>query len=211
MIDDRTAYGQGLADEFTKAVKAAGGNVVDRQFTTDKATDFSAILTGMKAKKPDVVFYGGMDAVAGPMLRQMKQLGISAKFMGGDGVCTTSLPRLAAGAMADDQVICAEAGGVDEAGKPALEKFRSDFKKRFNAEVQVTSPYAYDAVKVMVAAMVKAGSADPKVYLPVLAKTDGFEGVTGVISFDEKGDLKDGALTIYTFRGGQRTQIAVTR
>lgn len=99
----------------------------------------------------------------------------------------------------------------DEAGKPALEKFRSDFKKRFNAEVQVTSPYAYDAVKVMVAAMVKAGSADPKVYLPVLAKTDGYEGVTGVISFDEKGDLKDGALTIYTFRGGQRTQIAVTR
>ncbi|HNU12387.1 MAG TPA: branched-chain amino acid ABC transporter substrate-binding protein [Rubrivivax sp.] len=211
VIDDRTAYGQGLADEFTKAVKAAGGNVVDRQFTTDKATDFSAILTGMKAKKPDVVFYGGMDAVAGPMLRQMKQLGISAKFMGGDGVCTTSLPRLAAGAMADDQVICAEAGGVDEAGKPALEKFRSDFKKRFNAEVQVTSPYAYDAVKVMVAAMVKAGSADPKVYLPVLARTDGYEGVTGVISFDEKGDLKDGALTIYTFRGGQRTQIAVTR
>ena len=101
VIDDRTAYGQGVAEEFAKAVKAAGGTIADTQFTTDKATDFTAILTALKAKKPDVVFYGGMDAVAGPMIRQMKQLGINAKFMGGDGICTGELPKLAAGAMAD--------------------------------------------------------------------------------------------------------------
>ena len=113
VIDDRTAYGQGVAEEFDKAVKASGGAIVDQQFTTDKATDFTAILTAIKAKKPDIVFYGGMDAVAGPMIRQMKQLGINAKFMGGDGICTGELPKLAGGAMADSQVVCAEAGGVE--------------------------------------------------------------------------------------------------
>ncbi len=115
VIDDRTAYGQGVADEFEKGVKGKGGTIVGREFTNDKATDFTAILTSLKGKNPDVVFFGGMDAVAGPMLRQMKQLGINAKFMGGDGICTGELPKLAAGTMADGQIVCAEAGGVEGA------------------------------------------------------------------------------------------------
>jgi branched-chain amino acid transport system substrate-binding protein len=211
VVDDRTAYGQGVAEEFTKAAKAAGGKVVDTQFTTDKATDFTAILTAIKSKKPDVVFFGGMDAVAGPMLRQMKQLGINAKFMGGDGICSGELPKLAAGAMADGQVVCAEAGGVDGNQKPALDKFKADFKKKFNADVQIYAPYVYDATMVMVDAMVKAGSADPAKYLPVLAKTNGYKGVTGTISFDEKGDIKNGALTLFTYKADKREQIAVVR
>jgi branched-chain amino acid transport system substrate-binding protein len=210
-IDDRTAYGQGVAEEFSKAVKASGGAIADSQFTTDKATDFTAILTAVKAKKPDIVFYGGMDAVAGPMLRQMKQLGINAKFMGGDGICSGELPKLSGGAMADGQVVCAEAGGVEGAQKVGMDKFRVDFKKKFNADVQIYAPYVYDAVNVMVAAMVKAGSADPKVYLPVLAKTADYKGVTGNISFDEKGDVKNGALTLYTYKGDKREQMAVVR
>ena len=211
VIDDRTAYGQGVAEEFTKAVKAAGGSIADAQFTNDKATDFTAILTAVKSKKPDIIFYGGMDAVAGPMLRQMKQLGIDAKLVGGDGICTGELPKLSAGAMADGQVVCAEAGGVEGAQKAGMEKFRTDFKKKFGIEVQLYAPYVYDAVNVMVAAMVKAGSADPKVYLPVLAKTDGYKGVTGTIGFDSKGDIKNGALTLYTYKGDKREQIAVVR
>ena len=210
-IDDRTAYGQGVAEEFAKAVKASGGSIQDTQFTTDKATDFTAILTAVKAKKPDVIFYGGMDAVAGPMIRQMKQLGINAKFMGGDGICTGELPKLAGGAMADGQVVCAEAGGVEGAQKVGMEKFRADFKKKFGTDVQIYAPYVYDAVNVMVAAMVKAGSADPKKYLPVLAKTSGYKGVTGTIAFDEKGDIKNGALTLYTYKGDKREQMAVVR
>jgi branched-chain amino acid transport system substrate-binding protein len=210
-IDDRTAYGQGVAEEFAKAVKASGGKIVDQQFTTDKATDFTAILTALKGKNPDVVFYGGMDAVAGPMLRQMKQLGINAKFMGGDGICTGELPKLAAGGIGDGQVVCAEAGGVEGAQKVGMDKFREDFKKKFNADVQIYAPYVYDAVNVMVAAMVKAGSAEPAKYLPVLAKTEGHKGVTGVISFDNKGDVKNGALTLYTYKGDKREQVAVVR
>ena len=211
VIDDRTAYGQGVADEFEKGVKGAGGKIVGREFTNDKATDFTAILTSLKAKKPDVVFFGGMDAVAGPMLRQMKQLGIEAKFVGGDGICSGELPKLAAGTMADGQVVCAEAGGVEGAAKKSMDDFYAAFKKKYNTDVQVYAPYVYDAVNVMVAAMVKAGSAEPAKYLPVLAKTDGYKGVTGTIGFDSKGDIKNGALTLYTYKGGKRDQIAVVR
>ena len=211
VIDDRTAYGQGVADEFEKAVAAAGGKIVGREFTNDKATDFNAILTTLKGKKPDVVFFGGMDAVAGPMLKQMKQLGIKAKFMGGDGICSSELPKLAGDGMGDEQVFCAEAGGVEGDQLPVMEKFRADFKAKFGTEVQVYAPYVYDAVKVMAAAMVTANSADPKVYLPALAATNGYKGVTGTVSFDEKGDIKNGALTQMTYKGGARTTLAVIR
>ncbi|RQO62574.1 branched chain amino acid ABC transporter substrate-binding protein [Paucibacter sp. KBW04] len=211
VIDDRTAYGQGVADEFEKGVKGAGGKIIGREFTNDKATDFSAILTSLKAKKPDIIFFGGMDAVAGPIIRQMKQLGLNAKLIGGDGICTAELPKLAAGTMGDGQVFCAEAGGVDASQKQAMEDFRARFKANTKLEVQVYAPYSYDAVGVLVAAMVKAGSAEPARYLPVLAKTEGYKGVTGTISFDAKGDIKNGALTLYTYKAGAREQLAVVR
>ena len=211
VIDDRTAYGQGVADEFEKAVKAAGGTIVGREFTNDKATDFMPILTTLKGKKPDVVFFGGMDAVAGPMLKQMKSLGVSAKFMGGDGICTGELSKLAGDAMADGQVVCAEAGGVEGAQKKAMDDFGVRYKKRFNDDVKLYAPYVYDAVNLMVDAMVTAKSSDPAKYLPVLAKTTGYKGVTGTISFDDKGDVKNGALTLYTYKGGKRDMLSVVR
>ncbi|MBL8344655.1 MAG: branched-chain amino acid ABC transporter substrate-binding protein [Rubrivivax sp.] len=211
VIDDRTAYGMGVAEEFEKGVKAAGGKTIPRVFTTDKATDFTAILTSLKGKKPDVVFFGGMDAVAGPMLRQMKQLGIQAKFVGGDGICSSELPKLAQDGMGDGQVVCAEAGGVEGEAKKSMDDFRAKFKAKYNADVQVYAPYVYDSVMVMADAMVRAKSSDPKVYLPVLAKTAGYKGVTGTIAFDNKGDIKNGALTLFTYKGGKRDQIAVVR
>jgi len=211
VIDDRTAYGQGVAEEFEKAVKAAGGNLVGHEFTTDKATDFMSILTTIKGKKPDIVFFGGMDAVGGPMLKQMKSLGLNAKFMGGDGICTTELVKLAGDAMADGQVVCAEAGGVDGALKKGMDDFGMKYKKRFNDDVKLYAPYVYDAVTVMVDAMQRAKSSDPAKYLPELAKTSGYKGVTGNISFDSKGDIKNGALTLYTYKAGKRDQLAVVR
>jgi len=210
IIDDRTAYGQGVADEFEKAVKAAGGKLSGREFTNDKATDFAAILTKLKGSKPDVVFFGGMDAVAGPMLRQMKQLGIKAKFLGGDGICTAELAKLAGEAMGDEQVVCAEAGGVTAKQEKGLEDFKARFKQKYNAEVQIYAPYVYDATMVMAAAMQKANSADPAKYLPELAKI-GMTGVTGTIAFDAKGDIKDGTLTLFTYKKGQKEKIAVVR
>jgi len=210
IIDDRTAYGQGVADEFEKAVKAAGGKLAGREFTNDKATDFAAILTKLKGSKPDVVFFGGMDAVAGPMLRQMKQLGIKAKFLGGDGICTAELAKLAGDAMGDEQVVCAEAGGVTAKQEKGLEDFKARFKQKYNAEVQIYAPYVYDATMVMASAMQKANSADPAKYLPELAKIS-MTGVTGTIAFDAKGDIKDGTLTLFTYKKGQKEKIAVVR
>lgn len=210
VIDDRTAYGQGVADEFEKAVTAAGGVIVGREFTNDKATDFNAILTTLKARKPDVIFFGGMDAVAGPMLRQMKQLGINAKFMGGDGICSAQLSVLAEGSMADDQVYCAKAGGINPEDVAGMEKFQADFKAKFGMDVQLYAPYVYDALNAMVQAMKEANSTDPAVYLPAL-KAINYKGVTGPIAFDEKGDIKNGALTLITYRGGERHELAVIR
>jgi branched-chain amino acid transport system substrate-binding protein len=211
VIDDRTAYGQGVADEFVKGIKAkAPGVQIVRQYTNDKATDFNAILTSIKGKKPDVIFFGGMDNVAGPMLRQMKQLGITAKYMGGDGICTTKLPELGGNGLNDNQVICAEAGGVSGAKEKDMEQFHARYKKRFNMDVQLYAPYVYDAVMTMAIAMQKANSAEPAKYLPELAKIK-HEGVSGTIAFDAKGDLKDGALTLFTFNGGKKEKMAVVR
>lgn len=210
VVDDRTAYGQGLATEFVKGLQQGGATVVAKEFTHDKATDFTAILTKIRATRPDLVFYGGMNAVAGPMLRQMKQLGLNARMMGGDGICSDEIAKLSGGAMADGQVVCAEAGGVEAAGKPALDKFRADYKKRFGIDVQINAPYAYDAVMTFADAMTKAGSSAPASYLPELAKIS-YKGVTGNVAFDKFGDIRDGTLTLYTFKGGHRTLLAVTR
>jgi branched-chain amino acid transport system substrate-binding protein len=210
VIDDRTAYGQGVADEFEKAAKAAGGKIATKQFTSNNATDFQAILTAVKGAKPDVVFYGGMDAQAGPLLRQMKQLGITAKLMGGDGICSEDLVKLAGDGMSDGQVICAEAGGQTAEFTKGMADFKAAFEKKFGAKVQIYAPYVYDSVMVMADAMKKANSADPAKYLPVLAKIS-YKGVTGPIAFDDKGDIKNGTLTLFTYKGGKREMMQVTK
>ena len=210
VVDDRTAYGQGLATEFSRSLQKAGGSVVAREFTNDKATDFSAIVTRIRATKPDLVFFGGMNATAGPMLRQMKQLGMNVRMMGGDGICSDEIYKLSGGTMTDGQVVCAEAGGVQGDAKAGMDKFRADYKKRFGIDVQINAPYAYDATMAMAEAMVKAGSAAPARYLPVLAKIQ-YKGVTGPIAFDQRGDIRDGTITLYTFKGGKRSLLTVTK
>ncbi len=210
VIDDRTAYGQGLATEFAKGLQQQGGKVVAREFTNDKATDFNAILTKIKATKPDLIFYGGMSAVAGPMLRQMKQLGMATSMMGGDGICSDEIGKLSGGAMADGQVVCAEAGGVEGNAKAGMDAFRAAYKKRFGIDVQINAPYAYDAVMVFADAMTRAGSTAPAKFLPALAATR-YKGVTGTVAFDKFGDVLDGTITLYTFKAGRRTLLAVTK
>jgi branched-chain amino acid transport system substrate-binding protein len=210
IIDDRTTYGQGVADEFVKGAKAAGIKIAGREFTNDKATDYTAILTSIKAKKPDLIFFGGMDSVAGPMLKQIKALGIPAAFMGGDGMCTEALGRLAGDGLGEGKVICAEAGGVKGPQEKVMEDFRARYKKKFNQDVQLYAPYVYDSVMVMATAMQNAKSADPAKYLPAL-KAIKYEGVTGTIQFDQAGDIKDGALTLFTYKGGKRSKIDVVR
>jgi len=211
VIDDRTAFGQGLADEFVKGVKAAGGaQVVSRQFTNDKATDFNAILTQIRARKPDVVFYGGMDAVAGPLLKQMKALGIQAKLVSGDGICSEKLPQLAGDALGNDHVLCVVAGGVTGPEEANFTRFSERYRQRYKMALQTYAPYAYDAVMVFAQAMQQAGSSDPGKFLPALAKIK-YQGVTGSIAFDPNGDLLNAALTLYTYRDGRKVKLQVIR
>ncbi|ELX10455.1 MULTISPECIES: branched-chain amino acid ABC transporter substrate-binding protein [Oxalobacteraceae] len=211
VIDDRTSYGQGVAEEFVKGAKKAmpGVQIVGKEFTTDKATDFNAILTTIKAKNPDVIFFGGMDSVGGPLLRQMKALGIKAKYMGGDGLCTESLPKLA-GEAAVPVVTCAEAGGVPPELQKNMDDFHARYKKKYNMDVQLYAPYVYDSVMTMAAAMQQANSAEPAKYLPVLQKIK-YQGVTGLIEFDAKGDIKDGSLTLYNYNNGTKTITSVIK
>lgn len=210
IIDDRTTYGQGVADEFAKGLKKPGIKVVGREFTSANATDYTAILTSIKAKKPDLIFFGGMDSVAGPMLKQMKALGISAVFMGGDGICTEGLGNLAGDGLVDNKVYCAEAGGVKGAQEKAMEDFRARYKQKFGIDVQLYAGYVYDATMVMAKAMQDAKSVEPAKYLPAL-KNIKYDGITGTIQFDQNGDIKDGALTLYTYRGGKRAKLDVIR
>ena len=210
VIDDRTTYGQGVADEFVKGTRKPGVKVVGREFTSATATDYTAILTSIKAKKPDLIFFGGMDSVAGPMLKQIKALGIPAVFMGGDGMCTDALGRLAGDGLGDGKVYCAEAGGVKGPQEKGMDDFRARYKKKFNMDVQLYAPYVYDSVMVMATAMQDARSADPARYLPAL-KAIKYEGVTGTIQFDQFGDIRDGALTLFTYKGGKRSKLDVIR
>ncbi|BBO99361.1 branched-chain amino acid ABC transporter substrate-binding protein [Sulfuriferula nivalis] len=198
IVDDRTAYGQGLADEFERAAKAAGADVVAREYTTDKSTDFMAILTSIKSHDPQVVFFAGMDPQAAPMIKQMKQLGVNAQFLGGDGMQTPKFIDLAG---ADAEGAIASNPGLPLAKMPGGEAFKQKFNARFG-EIQNYSPYAYDAVYVMVEAMKRAKSSDPVKYLAELPKTD-YQGVTGHIRFDSKGDLTGGAVTLYQVKAGQ--------
>ncbi len=206
IIDDRTAYGQGVAEVFKKVAMTKGIKVVDDQFTTDKATDFMAILTAIKAKKAEAIFFGGMDPQAGPMLRQLEQLGMGGvKYFGGDGICTSEIAKLAAGAKTLNNVVCAD-GGASLKKMPGGEAWKKRYDAKYPGQFQVYSPYTYDATFVLVDAMKRANSTDPKVYTAKLAEAN-FKGVTGTISFEPNGELKQPSITLSVYKDGKKTAL----
>ena len=204
IADDATAYGEGLANEVEKTLKAAGVNVVAREKTNDKATDFKAILTKMKGKSPDVIFYGGMDATGGPMLKQARELGIKATFAYGDGACTSEMSKLAG--PASEGMICSQAGIPTQM---ASKSFQDAFKAKYG-EVKQYAPFFYDAANILIAAMQKADSTDPAKYLPMVASIS-YDGATGHIEFDAKGDRKDAEMTIFQMKGGNVEPVAIIK
>jgi len=205
VIDDATSYGEGLANEVEKTLKAAGIVVLPREKGTDKTTDWKAILTKLKGKKPDAVFYGGMDLGAGPLMRQGRELGIKAVFAFGDGACTDKMKELAGDA--SEGMICSQAGIPVQA---ASNEFLTAFKAKFKAEPLIYAPFTYDAANLIITAMQKADSVDPAKYLPELAKLS-FQGASGKIEFDQHGDRKDAEMTIFTMKGGTITPIAIIK
>jgi branched-chain amino acid transport system substrate-binding protein len=199
VIDDRTTYGQGLADDFAKAVGGIGAKVVKREFTTNSATDFMAILTSIKGVQPDLVFYGGMDAQAGPLVKQMAKLGLKSGFMGADGVYTGEFVKLSGEA---GENAYASSAGAPKEKMPGFAAFNEKFKARFKADIQAYAPYTYDATRVLISAMKQAGSADPAKYLAELPKTK-LDGITGPIEFNATGDIKNGTVALYRLKKGK--------
>lgn len=198
IIDDRSAYGQGLADEFEKAAKAAGATIAKREFTSDKETDFTAILTSIKAVKPDLIFFGGADAQSGPMVKQKKRLGISAPLVSGEMTRSDTFLKLA-GSEAEGTI--ASMAGVPIEQMPDGAAFLERYKAKYG-DMEIYTPYGYDATRVLLAAMLKADSADPAKYLPVLATIEHVGVTSAHISYDEKGDLKEGGITVYKVENG---------
>ena len=199
IIDDKTAYGVGLADETEKAVKAAGSAIVIREaLANEKEQDFKGVLTKVKARNPDVIVFGGMDAQAGPMLKQMKALGIKAKFISGDGAQSAELIKLGGDAAEGSYATTA---GLPKEKMPQGTAFYDKFKAKFNADVQVYAPFVYDATNVLIAAIGKVGTDPAKIIDAV--KATSMDGVTGKIAFDDKGDIKDGAVTVFMVKGGK--------
>ena len=199
VIDDSTAYGQGLADNFEATIKAGGGKILAREHTTDKDTDFKAILTKIKGLKPDLIMFGGIDPQAGPMIKQMSELGIKAKFIGGDGMQTPNFIKLA-GDSAEGAM--ASIPGLPKEIMPGGKDFLAKYKTKFGKDVELFAPMGYDAVMVFIDAMKRANSADPAKFLPEVGKTN-YNGVIGPIAFDDKGDLKNGPITIYVVKAGK--------
>ena len=205
IIDDATAYGEGIANEVEKTLKAAKVNVLPREKGTDKTTDWKAILTKLRGRNPDAVFYGGMDATGGPLLKQGRELGMKAVFSFGDGACTEEMGKLAG--QAAEGLLCSQAGIPVAA---ADKKFLEAYKKKFNVDPILYAPFTYDAANLLIQAMQKANSADPAKYLPELQKIS-FTGATGSISFDGKGDRKDAEMTIFTMKAGKIEPLAIIK
>lgn len=200
IVDDRTAYGQGVAEEFTKAAKAAGATVVDQEYTTDKAVDFRSILTKIKAANVDAVFYGGADTQAAPMLKQMRSLAIKSPLIGPDMVQSDNLIKIA-GEASEGTLAASEGSPLDK--MPGGKAFSDHYTKRFNHPVELYAPYAYDGTMAVFNAMKTANSTDPHVFLAALKATN-MKGVTTTeLSYDQYGDLKYGGVTVYKVEGGK--------
>ncbi|HEX6633788.1 MAG TPA: branched-chain amino acid ABC transporter substrate-binding protein [Usitatibacter sp.] len=204
IVDDKTAYGEGLANEVEKTLKADKVKIVGRSRTTDKETDFRAILTRIKSERPDVVFHGGMDATGGPMLKQARELGIKAVFAFGDGACTDQMSKLAG--KAAEGLVCSQAGLPREA---ASKDFVDAFTKKYG-EIKQYSPYYYDATLAVIEAMKKADSVDPAKFAPEIFNVS-FDGATGHVQFDEKGDRKDAEITIFKLVDGKVKPVAIVK
>lgn len=205
VIDDRTAFGQGIAMEFIKQAKRSGVKVAGHEFTTDKSTDFAAILTALKAKKVDAIFFGGYAPQGAPMVRQMRQLGLNAKLLGGDTLCSPEMAKLGGDAVGEN-VLCAQGGAILEkqAGGPA---FKANYKKRFKQDPDVYAPSFYDQMMFIAQAIQATNSTDPSVVGNAL-RTTSHKGVVGTYAYDDAGNMKKSSVTIYTFRNGALAPLA---
>jgi branched-chain amino acid transport system substrate-binding protein len=199
IIDDRTAFGEGLANAFEKGAKEAGGNVVDREFTNDKAVDFRSILTTLKAKNVDLIFFGGLDEQGAMLVKQMRSLGMTTQLFGAGALKSNAFLPIA-GAAGDGTQDLEPGPALDKL--PAAQEFGKRYKARFNQDVELYAPFAYDAALAMIKAIHSADSLDRSKIVDSLSRVT-VTGVTGKIAFDPNGDLIKPPYTLFEVQQGQ--------
>ncbi|MEN4167246.1 branched-chain amino acid ABC transporter substrate-binding protein [Serratia marcescens] len=199
VIDDRTAFGQGLADEFIKSLQAQGVQPVAREYVDDKTVDFSAVLTTVRSKNADLIFFGGVDSQAAPLARKLKQLGMNAQLMGAGGFVSQTFLTLA---QQEGEGVVALEPGLPLEQMPGGKAFEQAYRDRYHTHIELHAPFAYDATRVLIAAIEQAGSANPADYLPKLRAIH-YQGVTGDIAFDAQGNLQQPSFTLYRVVDGK--------
>ncbi len=209
VVDDSTPYGTGLAAAFKEQFEKNGGKTVGFEKTSDKDTDFKALVTNIKGKNPDFVYYGGIYNSGALLSKQMKEGGVAKPLMGGDGLYDAEFVNLAGTAGEGD--FCTSVGlPLDQLPQGA--EFKTAFEKAYpGKEIAAYDAYAYDAAQVIIKGIVAAAgevgadkltSADgKKAIIAAVAKTN-FEGLTGPVAFDENGDTTNKAITLYTVKDG---------
>jgi branched-chain amino acid transport system substrate-binding protein len=200
VLDDRSTYGQGIADEFEKEARRLHVTIAGRDALSQGEKDFSALLTKIKTLSPQLIFFGGMYPEGSLLAKQSRELGLKARLLGGDGLFDKTLIQLAGPQAAEG--VTATMVGVDMAKVPAAKSFVAAYEKQFG-QIGPYSPYAYDATRVVLAAIKRAGAADRAKVVTELRKTRGFKGVTGITTFDAHGDTLNQTISVYTVTKGE--------
>lgn len=203
IIHDKTAYGQAIADEVKKRVEADGAAVAGYEGITAGETDFSAVLNKVVGEKPGVVYFGGIYPEGSLLIKQMKEKGISAKFIGPDGMDEAEVVKIAGDAAIGSYYTSPAA---DITLTPEGKEWAKRFQDKFGKQPANWSAYGYDAMNVIIEGLKKAiadnGGKKPtrqQVCAAVRATKD-YKGITSTITFDDKGDNKGAKLYIAEFK-----------
>ena len=200
IIDDKTTYGKGLADEFEKAARQLGVNVLGHEGITQGDKDFSPLLTRIKPLAPDVIYFGGIFPEGALLIRQSRALGITAPFIGGDGLAIPTLVELATREIAEGTYATMVGGDIHAV--PGAAQFIRDYEARYGTVGQ-WSAYGYDAANILIAAIQKAAAHDRKAVLKAMREIPRFEGITGEAVFDAKGDNQNQFIGVFQVKDGK--------
>ena len=200
VIDDKTTYGKGLADEFEKAARELGMTVLGHEGITQGDKDFTPLLTKIKPLAPEMIYFGGVYPEGALIIRQARSLVISAVLMGGDGLANPLFTKLATPEIAAGTYATMVGGDMKKV--PAAQEFIRQYESQYGPIGQ-WSAYGYDAANVLIQAIQKAGRKDREAVLKAIREIPRFSGVTGELVFDAKGDNQNQFIGVFKFENGQ--------
>lgn len=209
VLDDKTEYGQGLADEFSKEFKKLGGTIWGRDSIRVGDKDFKAILTKIKSFNPQAVFFGGVYSEGALLTKQADEVGLNVPFVGGDGLKTDKYVELA-GTTCEGDIVTFIGAPITE-----NDEFYKKYKKMFpNDSIEPFDLFSYEAARILLSALTNSldenGDFSREKAIDYIAKTE-FQGISSKIKFDEKGDNLNAIFTIYTVSNGKFVVVDIVK